>query len=224
MARNGSGIYNLPAGQPVVTGTTISSTTFNTLTADIATALTQSLSADGQTPVTANIPMNGKKLTGLGAATTAGDAISQGQSGASVSGISVGNSNNATSTVLDYYDEYSTALTIVGNATPGTGTYSSQTLDCHRVGNRIRGTCQIIWSGHTGTGNVQIAGFPAASAGVGGSLVGTTLVSSNTAPMMCSITSGTQSNNVTYFNGTTYVAQPMSASGSITFILDLRVA
>lgn len=52
MARNGSGTYNLPAGQPVVTGTTISSTTFNTLTADLATALTQSISADGQTPIT----------------------------------------------------------------------------------------------------------------------------------------------------------------------------
>jgi hypothetical protein len=52
MSRNGSGTYNLPAGNPVVTGTTISSTWANTTLTDIATALTNSISADGQTPIT----------------------------------------------------------------------------------------------------------------------------------------------------------------------------
>lgn len=75
MARNGSGTYSLPAGNPVVTGTTIQSTWANTTLSDIATALTQSLSQDGQTPVTANLPMGGFKLTGLAAGTTAGDSI-----------------------------------------------------------------------------------------------------------------------------------------------------
>ena len=36
MPRNGSGTYQLPAGQPVVTGTVISSSTFNTLTDSVA--------------------------------------------------------------------------------------------------------------------------------------------------------------------------------------------
>jgi len=75
MARNGSGTYSLPAGNPVVTGTTISSTTHNNTLSDIATALTASLAKDGQTVPTANLPMGGYKLTGLGAATTAGDAV-----------------------------------------------------------------------------------------------------------------------------------------------------
>jgi len=75
VARNGAGTYNLPAGQPVVTGTVISSTTFNTLTSDIATALTASIANDGQTVPIANIPMGGFKLTGLGAATVNGDAV-----------------------------------------------------------------------------------------------------------------------------------------------------
>ncbi len=52
MPRNGSGTYTLPAGNPVVTGTTISSTTHNNTNNDIAAALTQSISADGQTPWT----------------------------------------------------------------------------------------------------------------------------------------------------------------------------
>ena len=41
---------------------------------DIATALTNSLAANGETTVTANIPLGGNKLTGVGAATTRTDA------------------------------------------------------------------------------------------------------------------------------------------------------
>jgi hypothetical protein len=52
MSRNGSGTYNLPAGNPVVTGTTISSTWANNTLTDIATALSNSIAADGQTPIT----------------------------------------------------------------------------------------------------------------------------------------------------------------------------
>jgi hypothetical protein len=70
----------LPAGNPVVTGTTISSTWANNTLSDIATALTQSLAKDGQTTPTANIPLGGFKITGLGAPTTAGDALAFGSS------------------------------------------------------------------------------------------------------------------------------------------------
>jgi hypothetical protein len=80
MSRNGAGTYTLAAGNPVVTGTTISSTWANNTLSDIATALTQSLAKDGQTVPTANIPMGSFKLTGLGAPTTAGDALAYGSS------------------------------------------------------------------------------------------------------------------------------------------------
>lgn len=72
MPRNGLGTYSLPAGQPVVSGTTISSSTFNTLTSDLATALTQSLCIDGQAVPTANLGMGGFKITNaaVGTATT----------------------------------------------------------------------------------------------------------------------------------------------------------
>lgn len=81
MARNGSGVYSLPTGQPVVTGTTISSTVFNTLTTDLANALTTSIASDGQTAMSANLPMGSNKVTGLGAATVVGDAIRFEQAG-----------------------------------------------------------------------------------------------------------------------------------------------
>lgn len=82
MSRNGSGTYTLPAGNPVTTGTTISSTWANNTLTDIATALTQSLAKDGQTVPTANIPMGGFKLTGAASATASGQFTVYGQTGA----------------------------------------------------------------------------------------------------------------------------------------------
>jgi hypothetical protein len=79
MSRNGSGVYSLVAGNPVVTGQTISSTWANQTLADLATALTNSWCVDGQTTVTANIPMSSFKFTGLGAGTVAGDSLMYGQ-------------------------------------------------------------------------------------------------------------------------------------------------
>jgi len=75
MSRNGSGTYVLPAGQPAITGTTISSSTFNTLTSDLASALTQSVAVDGQSVITANLPMAGFKFTGLGAGSGTGESL-----------------------------------------------------------------------------------------------------------------------------------------------------
>ena len=79
MSRNGSGTYNLPAGNPVVSGTTISSTWANNTLTDIATALTNSLASDGQTVATGNLQMGNYKITNLANGTTAGDATTYGQ-------------------------------------------------------------------------------------------------------------------------------------------------
>jgi hypothetical protein len=79
MSRNGTGTYNLPAGNPVVTGTTISSTWANTTLSDIASALTGSVASDGQTPMTGNLDMNTRKVVNMANGTVATDAISLGQ-------------------------------------------------------------------------------------------------------------------------------------------------
>ena len=57
MSYNGSGTFNInSSGQPVVTGTVISSTAFNALTADLGTGLSTAITKDGQTVATARIP------------------------------------------------------------------------------------------------------------------------------------------------------------------------
>jgi microcystin-dependent protein len=79
MSRNGSGIYNLPTGNPVVTGTTITSNWANTTLSDISTALTGSIASDGQTPVTGNLQMGGNLITGMGAGVSSTDAVTVAQ-------------------------------------------------------------------------------------------------------------------------------------------------
>ena len=111
MSRNGSGIYSLATGNPVTTGTTISSTWANSTLTDIASALTTSIASDGQTVISANIPMNSNKLTGLAAPTVAGDALSFGAvatistltttADASIHGLTVGTGpTNSTSNTI----------------------------------------------------------------------------------------------------------------------------
>jgi hypothetical protein len=53
MSRNASGTYSLPAGNPVVTGTSISTTWANTTLPDLAAEMTDSLSRSGKGGMTA---------------------------------------------------------------------------------------------------------------------------------------------------------------------------
>lgn len=119
MARNGSGTYSLyTPGNPVVTGTTISSTAFNNTMNDLATALTLSIASDGQTPITANIPMASHKITGLAAGTTAGDALMYGQSGAMVASLTVTTTLTGPTGVITS-GTYTPTLTNVNNVNAG---------------------------------------------------------------------------------------------------------
>jgi hypothetical protein len=77
MSRNGSGTYTLPAGNPVVTGTTIASTWANNTLTDIASALTGSLASDGQTSMSGNLNLNSNKIVNLATPTLSTDAVTK---------------------------------------------------------------------------------------------------------------------------------------------------
>jgi len=79
MSRNGSGVYTLPAGNPVVTGTVISTSWANNTMNDLASAMTDSVAADGQTPMTGPLNLNNNKVTNLANASLTGDAVNYGQ-------------------------------------------------------------------------------------------------------------------------------------------------
>lgn len=96
-AFNGAGTFVITGvGLPYVTGTTISSTVANQLNTDLATGLSNCVTKDGQTTPTANIPMGGFKVTGIGAATTLGDALSFGRA-ATITTLDMSGAVNCTS-------------------------------------------------------------------------------------------------------------------------------
>jgi len=74
MARDGSGNFSRIVTPPN-TGDIASATDFNSEMNDIATALSDSINKAGTKAFAANQPFGGFKATGLGAATTAGDAV-----------------------------------------------------------------------------------------------------------------------------------------------------
>jgi hypothetical protein len=82
MSYNGSGTFQInTSGQPVVTGTVISSSAFNALTADLATGLSTAITKDGQTATTVRIPFAqgiNSSLTTDATNTTTGSIITAG--------------------------------------------------------------------------------------------------------------------------------------------------
>ena len=177
MSRNGSGIYSLATGNPVTTGTTISSTWANSTLTDIASALTTSIASDGQTVISANIPMNSKKLTGLAAPTVAGDALSYGAvatistltttADASIHGLNVGTGAGTANTVVG---AAAFASNSSGNYNVALGYYS---LNSNTSGSNNQALGTITLQLNT-TGNVNTA--------VGnGALNANTTASNNTA-------------------------------------------
>lgn len=77
MSRNGSGTYTLPVNSwnPATNGVSATASDWQSLIDDVETALTASLAADGQTPMTGNLAMGNNKLTGLAAGTAAGNSL-----------------------------------------------------------------------------------------------------------------------------------------------------
>ena len=78
MARNGSGTM-VKVGDNFVFDTVISESIMNAMINDIITALTQSVSKDGQTTLTGNLNAGSKKLTALAVGTALTDSLTLGQ-------------------------------------------------------------------------------------------------------------------------------------------------
>jgi hypothetical protein len=124
MSRNGSGTYTLPAGNPVVTGTTIASSWANNTMNDLAAALTDSVAADGQTPMTGDLDLNGNQIKNLADGTLSDDAATVGQVTAVTAGLGTMSTQNANAVAITGGAVNGTA---VGNTTRST--VKATTLD-----------------------------------------------------------------------------------------------
>ncbi len=75
MSLNGSGLYTPPSAYfPILNGTNLDATQVDNIITDMSTAISNAVMKDGQQTVTANLPMNGFKLTGVGAGSARTDA------------------------------------------------------------------------------------------------------------------------------------------------------
>lgn len=107
---NGSGTFQISGiGLPYVPGTLISSSVANTLNNDLATGLSTCILKDGTQVLTADIPWNSKKITGLGAGSASTDA-------ANISNVQASTGQLITVTGTN---------TLVGTATPALTAYAA---------------------------------------------------------------------------------------------------
>ena len=184
MAFNGSGTFALyNPGNPVVTGTTISSTWANNTLSDIATGLSTCVTKDGQTTATQRVPfaagISTNSITEQTAAagvtidgvvlkdTGVNIAAAGANSGQIVFPATANPSSNANT--LDDYEEGTWTPTVAGSSTPGTQTYTLQIGLYTKIGRQVFVECRVLMSAKDGTtaGNILIAGLPFASATTG---------------------------------------------------------
>ena len=77
MPRDGSGIHTLDSGYLAVTGEVIEASQHNPPLEDLSASITESIARTGVTPVTADIPFGGFKLTDVGDPTSGSDALNR---------------------------------------------------------------------------------------------------------------------------------------------------
>ena len=75
------------------------------------------------------------------------------------------NGDTADANSLDDYEEGTFTPTIIGTSTAGTGTYTQRIGNYTKAGNRVFFKIFLIWTAHTGTGNMRVSGLPYTAAG-----------------------------------------------------------
>jgi hypothetical protein len=182
MSYNGSGTFQInTSGQPVVTGTVISSSAFNALTADLATGLSTAITKDGQTATTVRIPfaagINSSLVTDA-TSTSTGSIITAGGVGiakalyvgttANIAGTAtVDTITSKTATALTLQSAGTTALTVDTSQNVGIGTTSPSTkLTTYQAGDglHVKATNNTFYSAMGVSAGASAGYFDVASA------------------------------------------------------------
>lgn len=223
MPLNGSGTYAAPAStfNPAVTNTAVNSTDWTALLADITTALSTALYKDGQATPTADIPMGGFKLTGLGAGSATGNSLRYEQlfttsavallgamdwvKGADVASAATTNLTTATGNAV-----HVTGTTTITAVTLGSGMWrlvifdSALTLTHHTTNNNLPGAANITTA----------AGDRAIYWSDGTTVYCVDFIKASGAPVTLSPITNTLSGNVTLNNTGTFFDGPSVAQGT----------
>jgi len=149
MSYNGSGTFSInTAGQPVITGTVISSTAFNALTADLATGLSTAITKDGQTTTTARVPFAqgiNSTLTTDATSTTTGSIITAG--GISTQkALFVGTTSNFAGTMTAAAANFSGNLSVVNSGATASISIGSASNSFHQQINFLNSVSAVSGS------------------------------------------------------------------------------
>jgi hypothetical protein len=212
MSYNGSGTFNInTSGQPVVTGTVISSTAFNALTADLATGLSTAITKDGQTAATARIPFAqgiSSTLVTDSTSTTTGSIITAGGAGVAKA-LFVGTTANVAGAVT-----LQSTLAVGGVATySAQPIFSSLTASSAVATDASKGLVSVT---NTGTGNNVLATSPTLvtpALGTPSALVLTNATGLPQAGLAANVTG----------NGPAFSAYASAQSSAITTAVDTKV-
>ncbi len=222
MPRNGSSVYSLPAGNPVIAGTVIATTWANTTLTDIATALTNSLSTDGST---ASVSLSGKTMSGgtfSGPAVTGVLTLTGGQ--IAFPAVQVPSANVNT---LDDYEE-GTWTPVVTFATPGNVNiaYGTRIGTYTKIGNQVTISFNISTSTFTHTtssGAMLITGLPFTSSVetcgamiMGGANVNTATLGSPVFRIAVTTSQGTMAMSGMNNNSATFISTGSHLSGTLS--------
>lgn len=117
------------------------------------------------TPATIDNAQTWTAVPNMNAGLTASGTISANNNVVMANGKGIdfsANSNavSATSEVLSDYEAGTCALTIEGGSTSGTATYNLRSCSYTKIGRRVGVDAYVNWSGHTGTGSLNIGGLP----------------------------------------------------------------
>jgi hypothetical protein len=161
-----SGIYTLPVGNPVVTGTTITSNWANTTLTDISTTLTGSVASDGQTPMTGNLQMGNNQITGLAPGVALTDAANVGQTIASGTAMLFAQTNAPVGWTKSTTHNNKALRVVSGTASSGGSVGFTTAFSSQNVGDTTLTTAQIPSHNHSyGFSGSLFGGSPGIFAG-----------------------------------------------------------
>lgn len=163
MPFNGSGVASPPGADfPAVANTLIESAKFNNIINDIYTCLSTAITRDGQSVVTANLPMAGNRHTGTGAASARTDyaRYDQVQNGSPLLIGTIAGTNTITGVLTPTLTAYTTGQTfrfLPANTNTGATTINIDSLGAKNIfsgnavltGGEIQAAvpCEVMYDG-----------------------------------------------------------------------------
>lgn len=126
-----------------------------------------------------------------------------------------------TSQLLNWYEEGTWTPTVAGSTSAGTATYTFQLGRYTRIGRLVTIDSLIVYSGHTGTGNLTITGIPFSAASSNGSVMGVACIDLTFTGQVVAFTQSSTIELWGLVSGGAFVSVPMA--GNLT-VSALRVS